>query len=87
MAVAHRRGLDVPRDLTVCGFDDSALATTIWPELTTVRQPIAEMSREAVDLLAAEIRARRNGETPTPRRALLDFAIIRRQSDAPPKLV
>ena len=87
VAVAHRRGLDVPRDLTVCGFDDSALATTIWPELTTVRQPIAEMSREAVDLLAAEIRARRNGETPTPRRALLDFAIIRRQSDAPPKLV
>ena len=87
VAVAHRRGLDVPRDLTVCGFDDSALATTIWPELTTVRQPIAEMSREAVDLLAAGIRARRNGETRTPRRALLDFAIIRRQSDAPPKLV
>ena len=87
VAVAHRRGLDVPRDLTVCGFDDSALATTIWPELTTVRQPIAEMSREAVDLLAAEIRARRSGEKPKPRRALLDFAIIRRQSDAPPKLV
>jgi LacI family transcriptional regulator len=87
VAVAHRRGLDVPRDLTVCGYDDSALATTVWPELTTIRQPIAEMSREAVILLADEIRSRRNGEEPRHRQALLDFALIRRQSDSAPKLV
>ena len=31
VAVAHRLGLDVPRDLTVVGFDDTALATTVWP--------------------------------------------------------
>jgi LacI family transcriptional regulator len=52
VAVAHRRGLDVPRELSVCGFDDTAMATTIWPELTTVRQPIAGMARAAVALLA-----------------------------------
>ncbi|HXC60130.1 MAG TPA: LacI family DNA-binding transcriptional regulator, partial [Steroidobacteraceae bacterium] len=55
VAVAHRRGLAVPRDLTVCGFDDTAMATTIWPELTTVRQPIGEMSRAALELLVRRI--------------------------------
>lgn len=85
VAVAHRRGLDVPADLTVCGFDDTALATTIWPELTTIRQPIAEMSREAVALLAEEIRARRDGAAPQERQALLPYALIRRQSDAAPR--
>ena len=85
VAAAHRRGLDVPGDLTVCGFDDTALATTIWPELTTIRQPIAEMSREAVDLLVRDIRARRN-HRPEPRRhLLLDFELVRRQSDAAPR--
>ncbi|MEO8113368.1 MAG: substrate-binding domain-containing protein, partial [Phenylobacterium sp.] len=85
ITVAHRRGLDVPGDLTVVGFDDTALATTIWPELTTIRQPIAEMSREAVTLLADEIRSRRAGEEAQHPHALLDFALIRRDSDAPPK--
>jgi LacI family transcriptional regulator len=50
IAVAHQRGLDVPGDLTVCGFDDTTLATTIWPELTTVHQPIADMARAAIRL-------------------------------------
>lgn len=84
IAVAHRRGLDVPRDLTVVGFDDSALATTVWPELTTIRQPIADMSRQAVTLLADEIRSRRAGEKAQHPHALQDFTLIRRQSDGSP---
>ena len=44
ISVAHRRGLDVPRDLTIVGFDDTAPATTVWPELTTVQQPVAAMA-------------------------------------------
>ncbi|EQD51026.1 LacI family transcription regulator, partial [mine drainage metagenome] len=35
MAEAHRRGLEVPNDLTVVGFDDSLIAANIWPGLTT----------------------------------------------------
>ncbi|MDX3886327.1 MAG: LacI family DNA-binding transcriptional regulator [Sphingomonas sp.] len=85
VAVAHRRGLDVPGDLTVCGFDDTALATTIWPELTTIHQPITDMSRAAVELLVDEIKRRRGGEGETHRRMLLDFTLVRRQSDAAPR--
>lgn len=84
VAVAHRRGLDVPGDLTVVGFDDTALATTIWPELTTIHQPIADMSRVAVDLLVAMLKERRNGVTGV-RHKRLDYALIRRQSDAAPR--
>ncbi len=86
VAIAHRRGLDVPSDLTVCGFDDTALATTIWPELTTIRQPVFDMSRTAVDLLVREIRAR-NASTKLGQQAhvMADYQLIRRQSDAAPR--
>lgn len=85
VAVAHRRGLDVPGDLTVCGFDDSALATTIWPELTTIHQPIADMSRAAVDLLVSAIVHRRGGGKDANRHVVLDYTLVRRQSDAAPR--
>nr|WP_255586495.1 LacI family DNA-binding transcriptional regulator [Hephaestia mangrovi] len=85
VAVAHRCGLDVPSDLTVCGFDDSALATTIWPELTTIHQPIADMSVAALEVLVREVRARRAGNPMAPSRELLDYSMIRRQSDAAPR--
>jgi LacI family transcriptional regulator len=86
VAIAHRRGLDVPSDLTVCGYDDTALATTIWPELTTIRQPVTEMSRTAVELLVKEIRARKTDARPTREpHVLAEFELIRRQSDAAPR--
>ena len=82
MAVAHRRGLDVPSDLAVAGFDDTPLATTVWPALTTVRQPIAEMAREAVRLLIDQIRKQRGGETAPVRHKTLKFTLIDRESTA-----
>jgi LacI family transcriptional regulator len=85
VAVAHRLGLDVPGDLTVTGFDDSALATTIWPELTTVRQPIAEMARQSVQSLVRRVRALREGEEAPPERVPMEFELVRRQSDAAPR--
>jgi LacI family transcriptional regulator len=86
VAVAHRLGLDVPGDLTVTGFDDTALATTIWPELTTVRQPIAEMAREAVQSLVRRVRGQREGGEGKPERVGMDFELVRRQSDAAPRI-
>ncbi len=85
IAVAHRRGLDVPRDLTVCGFDDTALATTVWPPLTTIRQPVSDMAREAVAMLAREINRKAAGRPFKPIHDLTEFQLIRRQSDAHPR--
>jgi LacI family transcriptional regulator len=51
MIAAGERGLRVPDDVSIVGFDDVAGARTAFPPLTTVRQPLAEMGRIAVDLL------------------------------------
>jgi LacI family transcriptional regulator len=51
LAAAAERGLRVPADLSVTGFDDIDLAQATSPMLTTVRQPLAEMGRMAVSLL------------------------------------
>jgi len=83
MAVAHRLGLDVPGDLAITGFDNTPLATTVWPELTTVRQPIAEMAREAVMLLLEQIRRKRSGAPQQVMHKLLKFALIERESSSP----
>ena len=54
--IAHRRGIVLPRDLAVAGFDDTLLATRVWPPLTTVRQPIDRMTARALDLLLDALR-------------------------------
>lgn len=85
VAIAHRTGLDVPGDLTVCGFDDTSLATTIWPELTTIRQPISAMARAAVEVLVRQLKGRRGSDAEVEH-LVLDHALIRRQSDAAPRM-
>jgi LacI family transcriptional regulator len=82
IAEAHRRGLDVPRDLTVVGFDDTLIASTIWPELTTIQQPIARMAADAIDMLVIAVRGRRR--SPGWHR-LIPHALIARQSAAAPR--
>ncbi|MDO6748077.1 LacI family DNA-binding transcriptional regulator [Gilvimarinus sp. 1_MG-2023] len=52
IAVAHGLGLKVPEDVSIAGFDDTALASAVWPQLTTIHQPIAEMAETAVTMLA-----------------------------------
>ncbi len=82
IAVAHRLRLDVPGDLTVVGFDDTPIATTIWPALTTIRQPVAAIAGKAIEMLLAEIRLRQNGETLVPRQQILEFTLVKRESSA-----
>jgi LacI family transcriptional regulator len=84
IAEAHRRGLDVPRDLTVVGFDDTLIASTIWPELTTIQQPIARMAAEAIDMLVTAVRSGRRGAERLHR--LIPHALISRESAAAPTL-
>jgi LacI family transcriptional regulator len=78
---AHRLGFDVPGELTVCGFDDSWIATSIYPELTTIRQPIRDMAFEGVTLLVELVQDARAGQ-PTTRRRQLAHELVVRQSSA-----
>jgi LacI family transcriptional regulator len=56
MRAARARGIEVPNDLSIVGFDDSAYAPVVQPALTSVRQPLSEMGSTAVDLLVRLIR-------------------------------
>ncbi len=75
LAEAHGRGVSVPAQLSVAGFDDTTLARTVWPPLTTIHQPMAELARTAAEILIAggEISHRR-----------LPHQLIERASVAPP---
>ena len=86
IGVAHRRGLDVPRDLSVVGFDDTAPATTVWPELTTIRQPVSAMAGAALEILLADLRTRRRGGTPMQVDRVLEHRLIVRNSAGPPPI-
>ncbi len=83
VSVAHRRQLDVPRQLTVVGFDDTTAAVTLWPPLTTIHQPVRRLAAEALALVADE--ARGDGiRTRSPRDRVLDHEMVTRSSTAPP---
>jgi LacI family transcriptional regulator len=85
VVAAHRRGLLVPADLSVAGFDDSPMASLVWPQLTTVRQPVVEMARTAVDLLVARPSKDDAAAPPaTPPVWVLPHTLIARGSTAAP---
>jgi DNA-binding LacI/PurR family transcriptional regulator len=77
--VATERGLSVPEDLSLVGFDDIPPAARNVPPLTTVRQPLAEKGEVAYQLLQ-ELLA---GEA--PRNVVLPVELIVRESTAPPR--
>jgi LacI family transcriptional regulator len=85
ISVAHRRGLDVPRDLSVVGFDDTPIATTVWPELTTVRQPIAAMAEAAIKLLLLKIRRPKDRHAHQAVDHMVPYVLVKRDSVAPPR--
>lgn len=59
---AHETGLSIPRDLSIAGFDDIPLAGQIWPQLTTVRQPLHDMAKLAAKLLIMRLRGEAGGD-------------------------
>jgi LacI family transcriptional regulator len=79
LAVAHGFGIGVPDDLSVAGFDDSPLASQVWPALTTIRQPIGPMSAKAADLLLRQLR----GEQDPDAAHVLESSLTYRQSTGP----
>ena len=59
LRAARARGLRLPEELSVIGFDDVELATVVAPALTTIRQPLAELGRMAVDRLVRLLEGQR----------------------------
>jgi len=51
MLALHRAGIDIPSAISVTGFDDTPMSEIVWPPLTTIRQPIKDLSERAVHLL------------------------------------
>jgi LacI family transcriptional regulator len=79
VSVATRLGMRLPQDLSVVGFDDAYSARMVWPPLTTVRQPIAEMAATAAEML---IWRRRREEDGAPAKQVFDVTITQRASSA-----
>lgn len=75
----RERGLAVPQDCAVTGFDDSEIASATTPPLTTVRQPFRQMGHSAVDLLLGLESGRLRG----PARWIVESTLVVRESSQP----
>lgn len=78
---ARARGLAVPEDLSVVGFDDLAICRYLSPPLTTVRQPLEQMAAEAVRMVLEE--GQRGKGSPPPRVHLATSLTVRESTAAP----
>lgn len=83
LMTAMKLGIHVPEELSIAGFDDAPIARGIWPPLTTIRQPKAEMAAAAVDILVDP--SYRTCTSLEPYRRLLDFKLIARTSTSKPR--
>lgn len=79
MSAAHDRGIVIPAELSVCGFDDTPVAAMLWPPLTTMRQPISELAYAGTRMLLERLRT---GRTPPPPQDL-HYELVVRASTAP----
>jgi LacI family transcriptional regulator len=79
---AQKCGLKVPDDLSVAGFDDSLIATSVWPALTTIRQPVRALVAQAINQLIFSIRL---PESDLQVKASIACELIVRESTAAPR--
>ena len=80
MRAAREKGVRIPEQLSVIGFDDVSPAALASPPLTTVRQPLSHIGDRAVEILIGII----EGRMPRDHRELLPPELILRASTAPP---
>ncbi len=78
MLALHRAGRDIPRSISVTGFDDTPMSEIVWPPLTTIRQPIKELAERAVQMLVA------NWANEKVASDILPYELIVRESTASP---
>ncbi|PSW21513.1 LacI family DNA-binding transcriptional regulator [Photobacterium sanctipauli] len=82
MASLHEQGIKVPEDISIVGFDDVLLARYLYPRLTTMHNPVAEMSAHAANLA---LKLKKSGYVP-PRQHRFDARLVIRQTVSSPKL-
>ncbi|UPG85980.1 LacI family DNA-binding transcriptional regulator [Luteibacter aegosomatis] len=75
---AAEAGVQVPGEVSICGFDDTSIATRVWPLLTTVHQPVRDMGKRATEELLLGLLGK--GE---PRMVEVDYQMRLRASTAP----
>ena len=81
-------GVRVPEDISIAGFDDTLAARTTVPQLTTVRQPLREMGRRAVEVLLATIEHQNGAEAPVAENPIVfPVDLVPRASVGPPPAV
>ena len=101
VSVAHMKHIAIGQQLSIMGFDDTELSTTVWPSISTVCQPLEEMAKLAVELLTTPYITKKSTSGPAPNhklglkkdtmsndeglRYVLDYKIINRESSKPPK--
>ncbi|MET0162121.1 MAG: substrate-binding domain-containing protein, partial [Microbacteriaceae bacterium] len=81
LRAARELGIDVPRELSVVGYDDLPLAAWVGPALTTVHQPLVEMAATATRML---VDLARGEAVKSPRIELQTRLVVRESSTAPP---
>jgi LacI family transcriptional regulator len=79
MAALRDLGLAPGKDVSVIGFDDIEICRLVWPRLSSVRLPIAEMGAAAVERVMARIKK----PDLAPQKVLLDVSLSARESTAP----
>jgi LacI family transcriptional regulator len=78
LMAAHEMGIGVPSHLSVAGFDDTYIARTVWPRLTTVHQPSYDLAYEATGLLLQLLKTRK-----MPTSVRLAHQLVCRESAGP----
>jgi len=79
VVAAWELGINVPGELSVTGFDDSQIASTVWPRITTIRQPIRAMAQAATDALIRIL----EGSHSRPEHRVMPYELIVRGSTGP----
>lgn len=77
MLALHRAGFEIPETMSVTGFDDTPMSEIVWPPLTTIRQPIQDLTERAVHLLVENNGAIRHDALP--------FELVVRESTSSPR--
>jgi len=84
LAAAQELKIAVPERVSIAGFDDAPIAHSVWPKLTTIRQPLRAMGEQAVELLERYVRHIDDDSLKETQPVIvLDYQLIKRQSTGP----